>query len=134
MERDQGTGISGRAFGIASVLLAVGIGAVVWFAIPGPDAKHRFVSPSGRVALELGEMCREAGCQRVAISEETAPDGSKQRRGCNLALGETHPVLLNTHPLWAADERSVDVVYADAQGVGGKFTLNLDTDCTIAGE
>lgn len=128
------TGISGRAFGIASVLVAFGIGAVIWFAIPGPDAKHRFVSPTGKFALELGEMCRGAGCQRVAISEETDPDGSKRRRGCTLALEETRPVLLNAHPLWTADERSVDVVYADAQGVGGKFTLNLDTDCTITGE
>jgi hypothetical protein len=126
-------GISGRAFGIAAVVLAIGIGAVIWFAIPGLDAKHRFVAPSGKVALELGEMCRENGCTRVAISEETAPDGSKRRRGCTIALQETHPVLLNTYPLWAADERSVDVVYADADGIGGKFTLNLDTDCTIEG-
>jgi hypothetical protein len=127
------TGISGRAFGIGVVLLAVGLGAVIWFAIPGPDAKHRFVSPSGRVALELGEMCREAGCQRVAISEETAADGSKRRLGCEVPLTETHPVLLNAYPLWAADEASVDVVYADAEGVGGKFTLDLARDCTIEG-
>lgn len=127
------TGISGRAFGIASVVIAVGLGVVIWFAIPGADAKHRFVSPSGKVALELGEACRETGCERVAIVEETAPDGSKRRRGCTFALPETHPVLLNVYPLWASDERSVDVVYADAQGVGGKFKLNLDRDCTVEG-
>lgn len=134
MARAESTGISGRAFGIASVLLAVGIGAVIWFAIPGPDARHRFVAPSGEVALELGEICRENGCERVAISEETAPDGARRRRGCTVALPETRPVLLNAYPLWAADERSVDVVYADAQGIGGKFTLDLDKDCTITGE
>jgi len=128
------TSISGRAFGIAAIAVAAGIGAVIWFAIPGPDAKHRFVSPSGRVALELGEMCRETGCQRVAVSEETAPDGSKRRRGCDFVLSEAHPVLLNVHPLWSSDERSVDVVYADAEGIGGKFTINLDRDCTITDE
>lgn len=129
------TGISGRAFGIAALVLAAGIGALVWFAIPGPDAKHRFVSPSGKIALELGEMCREGtGCERVAVSEEIAPDGSKRRRGCKLSLTETHPVLLNAYPLWASDERSVDVVYSDAEGIGGKFTLDLDLDCTITGE
>jgi hypothetical protein len=123
-------GVSGRTFGIATVVLALGIGAIIWFALPGIDAKYRFVAPSGTVALELSEMCREAGCQRIAIGEETAPDGSKRRRSCNFTLPESHPVLLNAHPLWASDERSVDVVYADAEGVGGKFTLNLDTDCT----
>ena len=127
-------GISGRTFAIAAVLLAVAVGAIVWFAVPGPDARHRFVSPSGTMALELGEMCREGGCLRVAVSEKTAPDGSRTRLGCSLALAETRPVLLNAHPMWSADETSVDVVYADADGVGGKFTLHFQTDCTMTGE
>lgn len=126
-------GVSGRTFGIATVVLAIGIGAVIWFALPGVDAKHRFVAPSGTVALELGEMCRETGCSRNAVSEATAPDGSKRRSSCAVTLPETRPVLLNAYPLWAPDERSVDVVYADAQGIGGKFTLNLDTDCAPEG-
>ena len=133
MVRAESSGISGRAFAVASVAIVVGLGAVIWFAIPGPDAKHRFVSPSGRIVLEIGEMCRETGCRRVAVSEEAALDGSRSRRGCDVSLTETHPVLLNAYPLWSADERSVELVYADAQGVGGKVTLNLDADCTIEG-
>lgn len=40
-------------------------------------------------------------------------------------------MLLNVAPLWNADETAVDIVYSDAQGIGGKFTLTLATDCTI---
>lgn len=127
------TGISGRAFAIAALVIAVGLGAIIWFAIPGPGAKHRFVSPSGRIALEIGEMCRETGCQRVAVSEETATDGTKRRLGCEVPLTETRPVLSNAHPLWSPDEQTVDVVYADTDGVGGKFTLVLARDCMIEG-
>lgn len=128
------TRISVWALGAGAALTVVAIGAVVWFAIPGPDAVHRFVSPSGKVALELGEMCREGSCRRVAISEEVAPDGRRRRLGCELDLSEARPVLLDAHPLWAADERSVEVVYAGADGKGGTFMLDLGKDCTHIGE
>ena len=68
----------------------------------------------------------------MIISEETALDGSKARLGCVVPLTDKRPVLLNAHPLWSADEGSVDIVYADAEGVGGKFTLVFATDCTMA--
>ncbi len=125
------TGISGPVFAIGSVLLLVLVGAAMWFAIPGPDNRHRFVSPSGAVVLEVGEACREDGCERVVVSEERAPDGSTSRLGCVVDLNERWPVLVNVHPLWSPDERSVDIVYADSEGVGGKFTLSLPDDCMI---
>ena len=59
-----------------------------------------------------------------------AADGSKSRRGCAVSLAETHPVLFNVYPLWASDEQTVEIVYADAEGQGGKFPLNIATDCT----
>jgi hypothetical protein len=109
------------------------IASIIWFAIPGIDAKHRFTSPSGRVVLDVGESCGETGCVRVVVSDETAEDGTRTRFGCTVPLTGQYPVLLNVHPLWSADESAVDIVYADAEGVGGKFTLVLARDCTTAG-
>lgn len=125
------TSISPWAFWGASIGLFLVIGAVIWFAIPGPDARHRFTSPSGAVLLDVGEQCGEAGCRRVIVSEERASDGTTTRYGCTVPLTETHPVLPNAYALWGADEESVDIVYADADGVGGKFTLVLERDCTL---
>ena len=120
-------------FWLGAVALFLAIAAIIWFAIPGPDARHRFVSPSGRIVLEVGESCAEDGCRRVIVSEETAADGTKSRLGCAVPLTDLRPVFLNAYPLWAADERAVDIVYADAEGVGGRFTLVLERDCTITG-
>ena len=110
------TSVPAWAFWAGAAGLVALIGAVIWYAIPDPDARHRFVSPSGRMALDVGERCGEAGCVRVIISEETAPDGTRTRLGCTVPLTQDRPVLPDARPLWAADERSVDIVYADAQG------------------
>ena len=120
-------------FWLGTVVLFLMIAAIIWFAIPGPDARHRFVSPSGQIVLEVGESCAEDGCTRVIVSEETAADGTKSRFGCTVPLTDLRPVFLNAYPLWAADEHAVDIVYADAEGVGGRFTLVLERDCTITG-
>jgi hypothetical protein len=120
-------------FWAGTLAVFVLIGSIIWFAIPGVDAKHRFTSPSGKVVLDIGERCGAAECTRVIVSEATAADGRKTRFGCVVPLTEQRPVLLNAHPLWAADERTVDIVYADADGVGGKFTLDLQRDCTATG-
>jgi hypothetical protein len=131
MIRDDAGGLSPMfIFAVGSVAFLLIVGAVIWFAIPGASAKHHFVSPSGRVALDIGEQCGEASCERRVIAETVAADGSKSRRGCRVELTETQPVLLNAFPLWAADEQTVEIVYADAQGQGGKFPLNIATDCT----
>ncbi len=39
MAVNDNPGVSGRTFGIATVVLAVGLGAVIWFVLPGIDAK-----------------------------------------------------------------------------------------------
>lgn len=132
-----GTSILDR-FGVAPALFGAGVlalfgvvGSIIWFSIPGPDAKHRFVAPSGEIAIELGEACRETACRRVAILEVTQADGARPRHGCSFELAEHWPVLLNAHPLWSADETAVDIVYAGADGQGGRFTLDFATDCTL---
>ncbi|MBL8591267.1 MAG: hypothetical protein JNK01_01190 [Devosia sp.] len=130
MIRDDAGGISPMFIFIAgSVAFLLIVGAIIWFAIPGASARHHFVSPSGRVALDIGEQCGET-CERRVIAETIAADGSRLRRGCRVELAETHPVLLNAFPLWAADEQTVEIVYADADGQGGKFPLNIAADCT----
>lgn len=115
---------------LAFILVAA---TFIWFALPGgSEARHHFVSPSGRIALDLEETCGETGCTRVLVKQEAAPDGSRPRLGCPVPLAETRPMLLNAHPLWSDDETTVDLVYADADGVGGKFTIDLARDCTRA--
>jgi hypothetical protein len=130
MIRDDAGGLSPLfIFTIGSIAFLLIVGAIIWFAIPGGSAKHHFVSPSGRIALDIGEQCGET-CARRIIAEISAADGSKSRRGCSVPLTATHPVLLNVYPLWASDEQIVDIVYADAEGQGGKFPLNIAADCT----
>jgi hypothetical protein len=132
-DKHDEAGIPAWLFWLGSLIFVLAIGAIIWFAIPGIDAKHRFTSPSGRVVLEVGENCGETACRRVIVSEETAADGTKSRFGCNVPITDQRPVFLNMHPLWSGDESSVDLVYADAEGIGGKFTLVLERDCTITG-
>lgn len=132
MARDEDSGVPLVAVvSVGSIAFLLIVGAVIWFAIPGISARHHFVSPSGRIALDIGEQCGETACERRVIAETTAPDGSKSRRGCHFSLTQTHAVLLNAHPLWSADEQTVDIVYADAEGQGGKFPLDIAADCTI---
>jgi hypothetical protein len=117
-------------FIVGSIAFLLIVGALIWFAFPGATARHHFVSPSGHVALDVGEQCGETGCERRIIAETIAADGSKSRRGCAVHLTEPRPVLLNAFPLWASDEQTVEIVYADAAGQGGKFPLNIAADCT----
>ncbi len=114
-----------------SFVLLVGVGTLAWFAIPGPRASHDFASPSGAVALEVDEACEET-CRRRIVAVFTAADGSATRRLCTFDLPQAHPVLLNAWAMWAEDERSVDLVYADSDGEGGKLTLSPQRDCITA--
>ena len=131
MARDE-DGVSLTTVVVAgTVAFLLLIGTLIWFSMPSANgARHHFASPSGRVALDVSEQCAETSCERRVVAETTAPDGSKSRRGCHVELTETHPVLLNAYPLWAADEQTVEIVYADAEGQGGKFPLNI-ADCTL---
>jgi hypothetical protein len=112
-----------------SIALVLLVGTIIWFAIPDLSANHKFTSPSGRVSLEIGEFCEEK-CNRSIVAE-TESNAGKVRRGCTFDLPQTHAVLLNAYPLWAEDERSVEIVYADAEGQGGKFALDIARDCTL---
>ncbi|WP_055048503.1 hypothetical protein [Devosia sp. A16] len=133
MSRDDAAGLSPMlVFVLGSIAFVLIVGAVIWFALPGAAARHHFVSPSGRVALDIGEQCGETACERSIVAETTAADGSKSRRACRVDLTEAHAVLPNAYPLWAADERSVEIVYADAGGQGGKYPLDLMADCPQA--
>ena len=133
MARDE-DGVSLTTVVVAgSVAFLLLIGTLIWFAMPSAaGARHHFASPSGRIALDVSEQCAETSCERRVVAETTAPDGSKSRRGCHVGLTQTHQVLLNAYPLWAADEQTVEIVYADAEGQGGKFPLDIAADCTIA--
>ncbi len=102
---------------------------VIWFVIPGPSASHRFTSPEGRVTLEIRERCAQT-CERSIVAE-TVGVGTPVRKACHMALAQTHPVLLNAYPLWSGDERAVEIVYADSEGQGGKFALDIARDCTL---
>jgi hypothetical protein len=117
---------------VGSVLFLMLIGTLIWFAMPGAfGAKHHFDSPSGRIELDVSEQCAET-CERRIVAEIAAPDGSKSRRGCHVSLNSSRPLLLNAYPLWAADEQTVEIVYADSGGQGGKFPLDIAADCTLA--
>ena len=63
----------------------------------------------------------------MIVSEETAADGKKSRFGCIVPINDARPVFLNMHPLWSADETSVDLVYADAEGRSEEHTSELQS-------
>lgn len=117
-------------FWLGSLALFVIIAAIVWVALPPGEVRHRFVSPSGAIALDVRERCAEV-CERSIVVEETATGAS--RRTCAVPLTDERPVLLNAYPLWSANEAAVDLVHADADGVGGRFTIALDQDCAATG-
>ena len=39
-------------------------------------------------------------------------------------------MLLDAFPIWSDDEAAVDIVYADVDGVGGRFTVAFAEDCS----
>lgn len=125
-------GVNPLLFWLAAVAVIGGIGAIIWFAIPGVDARHRLASPSGKTVLELGEVCANAVCTRLAVVETTAADGTKLRRGCPIELQQTVPVLIKVDPLWTANETGVEIVFSGAAGEGGRLTLDFTRDCTLA--
>lgn len=115
----------------AAIVIALAAGTGAWFMIPDPQTEHRFASPSGRTALHVNEYCDEAGCMRRIVAEFTAADGSATRRGCAVDLAGDTPLFSNASPIWAADEQSVELVYAASNGAGRKLPLNLQHDCTL---
>ena len=121
--QESGVPLWGFAAG-AAVLIAAAF-AAVWFMFPAPDTRHDLVSPSGAVRIELGELCGDAGCDRVAIL-----DVGGVRTGCPLALEGNRPLFADVTAAWSADESSVDLNYVAIDGRTGSLEIKR-SDCII---
>jgi hypothetical protein len=126
---NQPTGITLPVFILVAVLVIVGAFAAVWFAIPGPDTKHRLVSPSGNKVIELAELCGPNDCNRVAVLDITEPDGSHTRTFCPLERSGMTPLFAEVTATWTTTEDSVDIAYVAATGPTGTVTI-ATADCT----
>jgi hypothetical protein len=126
---NQPTGITMPVFVVVAVLVIAAAFAAVWFAIPGPDTKHRLVSPSGTKTIELAELCTPNGCNRVAILDVVKPDGSHVRTGCPLERSGLTPLFADVTATWTPVEDGVDIAYGAATGPTGTITIPL-ADCT----
>lgn len=124
----QDTGIPLWAFLLGAGIVVAGAFAAVWFALPGPDTRHRLVSPSGQAALELGELCTDNGCNRVAVFEAAGT-----RTGCPLDLPGNRPVFADVVAYWAPDDSFVDLAFVGADGTPGAITFTR-AQCTLTGE
>ena len=122
---NQESGIPLWGFIVGAALLIAAAFAAVWFMFPAPDTRHDLVSPSGAVRIELGELCGDAGCDRVAIM-----DVGGVRTGCPLKLGEAQPLFAEVTAAWSTDESSVDVSYVAKDGSTGSVTI-ARADCII---
>ena len=126
MSLDQGqqTGIPLWAFVLGAAVVVVAAFAAVWFALPGPDTRHRLVSPSGNAVLELAELCTDNGCNRVAIFEAAGT-----RTGCPLDLPGNRPLFVDVTAHWTG-EGSVDIAHIGADGTVGAITFTR-AGCTL---
>jgi hypothetical protein len=119
------TGIPVWAFAAGAVAVIAAAFAAVWFMFPAPDTRHDLVAPSGNARIELGELCGDGGCNRVAIL-----DVGGVRTGCPLALSGNRPLFGDVTAQWSADEASVVVAYAAVDGSTGTLTI-ARADCTL---
>lgn len=126
---NQPTGIRLRWFVVVAVLVIAGAFAAVWFAIPGPDTRHRLVSPSGAKAIELAELCSPNGCNRVAILDQTQADGTHLRTDCPLAVSGSTPLFAELAANWSPSEDSLVIDYVSASGSTGSLTIET-AECT----
>lgn len=126
---NQPTGITTPVFILVAVLVIAAAFTAVWFAIPGPDTKHRLASPSGTKVIELAELCTPNGCSRVAVLDAAQPDGSHIRTGCPVEHAGQTPLFATVAAAWTPAEDSVDIAYTAATGPAGTITIRL-ADCT----
>lgn len=124
------SGISARAFFVVAASVVVLVFAVIWFSIPGADTRHTLRSPSGKALLEIGEVCGAESCDRRLVFERTGADGSKTRTGCPIDIAGNQPAFATVNALWADDETSILLDYADATGKRGSLTVTPEIDCT----
>lgn len=126
---NQPSGITLPMFILVAVMIVAGAMAAVWFAFPAPDNLHKLVAPSGTKVIELGELCGQTGCSRVAILDVTQPDGSHVRTGCPLAPSSLTPLFAKVIATWSSTEDRVDIDYAAASGPTGRLTFVM-AECT----
>jgi hypothetical protein len=122
---NQETGIPVWAFAMGAAAVILAAFAAVWFMFPAPDTRHDLVSPSGAIRIELGELCGDNGCNRVAIL-----DADGVRTGCPLDLPGNRPLFGDVTAQWSADESSVLVTYTGLDGNTGNVTI-ARADCTL---
>ena len=122
---NQESGVPLWGFVAGATVLVVGILAAIWFIFPAPDTRHDLVSPSGAARIELGELCGDGGCDRVAIL-----DVGGVRTGCPLALEGNRPLFAEVNAAWSADESSAALSYVAADGATGTVTI-ARADCTL---
>lgn len=119
------SGVPLWGFVAGATVLVVGIFAAIWFMFPAPDTRHDLVSPSGAARIELGELCGDGGCDRVAIL-----DVGGVRTGCPLAVEGDRPLFAQVTAVWSADESSAELRYVAADGATGVATI-ARADCTL---
>lgn len=122
---NQPSGITLPMFIAAAVIVIAAAMAAVWFAFPSPDTLHRLVSPSGDKVIELGELCGDTQCSRVAILDVTQPDGAHLRTGCPLDNAGTTPLFAEVSATWSAPEDSVEIAYTAETGSTGTIAITL---------
>lgn len=126
---NQPSGITLPMFiGVAVVVIAAAM-AAVWFAFPAPDTLHKLASPSGTRVIELGELCGETQCSRVAVLDVTQPDGTHIRTGCPIDESAVTPLFTEVAATWSTSEDEVEIAYVAATGVSGTIALQI-ADCT----
>lgn len=122
---NQESGVPLWAFVAVTAALVVAAFVAVWFMFPAPDTRHDLVSPSGGARIELGELCGDASCERVAIL-----DRQGIRAKCPLALPGNRPLFADVRAAWSDDETSVMLDHVAENGSTGSLTIAL-VDCTI---
>ena len=122
---NQETGVPLWGFVAGAAVLIVAALAAVWVMFPAPDTRHDLVSPSGKARLELGELCGDSSCDRVAIL-----DVEGVRTGCPLALEGDRPLFSELTATWSDDESEVTLHYVAEDGSAGSLSI-ARASCTI---
>lgn len=122
---NQESGVPLWGFVAGALVLVAAAFAAVWFMFPAPDTRHDLVSPSGAARIELGELCGDAGCDRVAIL-----DMAGVRTGCPLAVNGDRPLFYAVTATWSPDESRVVLNYVAQDGGAGSLTIER-ADCII---
>ena len=122
---NQETGVPLWGFLAGAAIVIVAAFVAVWVMFPAPDTRHDLLSPSGAVRLELGELCGDMGCDRVAIL-----DVEGVRRGCPLALEDDRPLFSAVTAAWSDAEAEVTLHYVAEDGSAGSLRIER-AGCTI---